>query len=233
MIKTPADRTHPNAARLRPLQAIPGTALWPGLRIGLLGGSFNPAHGGHRHISLEALKRLRLDYVWWLVSPRNPLKPAAGMAPLGERLATARKIANHPRIRVSALEAALGTRYTSETISRLRALLPRTRLVWLTGADNMIQLPRWHNWRQIIEALPIAVFDRPSYSLRVASGTAALRYRHQRLPERRAGRLAGQSAPKWVFLHGSLCRISATEIRQSHARNTVEAAPEPIVKASF
>ena len=130
------------------------------LRVGLLGGSFNPAHDGHRAISLAALRALNLDQVWWLVSPQNPLKPVKGMAGFAERMAGARAVARHPRIRVTDLEARLGTRYTVDTVRRLRARAERHRYVWLMGADNLLQLPRWQGWVEIVRRIPIAVLDR-------------------------------------------------------------------------
>jgi nicotinate-nucleotide adenylyltransferase len=182
-------------------------------RVGLLGGSFNPAHAGHRHISVSALRRLALDEVWWLVSPQNPLKPVKGMAPLAKRLAGGRKAARHPRIRVTAIEAALGTRYTADTLDALVGRFPYTRFVWLMGADNLVQLPRWHRWRSIFETVPIAVFDRSPYSFRALAGKAARRFAHRRLPERQASVLAESQPPAWVFLHTRLHPASATVIR--------------------
>ena len=184
-----------------------------GQRIGLLGGSFNPAHGGHRHVSLEALRRLRLDAVWWLVSPQNPLKPQAGMAPLAERLAGARALARHPRLLVTDLEALLGTRYTADTVRLLTRRLPGRRFVWLMGADNLIQIDRWESWTEIFHALPVAVLARPSYSLGASSAKAAQRFRRYRLPERRAARLPAEVPPAWAFLHIRLSALSATQIR--------------------
>ncbi len=144
-----------------------------GRRIGLLGGSFNPAHGGHLHISRLALSRLDLDEVWWLVSPQNPLKPAAGMAPFAERLAQAADIAAADRrIKVSDIEARLGTRYTADTLKALTRRFPRARFVWLMGGDNLAQLPYWKRWQDIVGTVPIAVFDRPGSSLRALAGSA-------------------------------------------------------------
>lgn len=183
------------------------------LRVGLLGGSFNPAHGGHRHISLAALRRLRLDQVWWLVSPQNPLKAAAGMAPQARRIARAAAVARHPRIRVTGVEARLGTRYTADTLTALRRLYPGIRFVWLMGADNLCQIPRWSRWREIFHATPIAIFARHPYSLTALAGRAARRYAHRRLPERQAGALAEMQPPAWVFLHTRLHPASATAIR--------------------
>ena len=144
-------------------------------RIGLLGGSFNPAHRGHLHLSLTALQRLDLDEVWWLVSPQNPLKPVAGMAPFPVRLDQARQIAaGHKRIRVTDLENRLGrSRYTVDTLKALRRRFPRLRFVWLMGGDNLVQIRRWERWAEIFRTVPIAVFDRPSYSAKALAGLAA------------------------------------------------------------
>ncbi len=185
----------------------------PRRRIGLLGGSFNPAHGGHRHISLEALKRLRLDEVWWLVSPQNPLKPVAGMAPLSERIEQAARIANHSRIRVADVETDMGTVYTADTLARLVNRHRNARFVWLMGADNLLQISRWRRWTEIFDTMPIAVFDRPSYSFRALSGRAARRFAKARLKEAQAGRLVEKRAPAWIFLHTPLNALSATAIR--------------------
>jgi len=127
------------------------------MRVGLLGGSFNPAHEGHRHVAELARRRLRLDQVWLLVSPGNPLKPVAGMAPLAERLASARRLADGRRIVATAIEADLGTRYTADTLAALRQRFPRVHFVWLMGADNLVQLPRWRHWLRIAAAMPFAV----------------------------------------------------------------------------
>ncbi|HYD11361.1 MAG TPA: nicotinate-nucleotide adenylyltransferase [Allosphingosinicella sp.] len=132
-------------------------------RIGLLGGSFNPAHGAHRRISLAARAALGLDEIWWLVSPGNPLKPARGMAPLAARFASALAVARHAPIRVTAIERELGTVYTAETLEKLVARYPQHRFVWLMGADNLGQFHRWRDWRQIARTMPIAVATRPGY----------------------------------------------------------------------
>lgn len=191
-------------------------------RVGLLGGSFNPAHGGHLHISREALKRLALDEVWWLVSPQNPLKPRAGMAPLAERLETARAVARDRRIKVTDIERRLGTVYTADTLAALTRRFPRLRFVWLMGADNLLQISRWERWENIFRLVPIAVFARPSYSLRSLSGPAARRYARWRLRLRDARRLAETDPPAWVFLPVRLDPRSATDIR---SRRGVPADP--------
>lgn len=182
-------------------------------RIGLLGGSFNPAHEGHLHISRVALKRLGLDELWWLVSPQNPLKPTRGMAPLAERLEGARRLAAHPRIRVTDIEREFGTRYTADTIRTLRRRFPRARFVWIMGADNLIQIARWENWPAIFSTVPVAILDRPTYSLRALASEAARRFAGFRLPADQAGRLADMEPPAWMFLHIRLSGASATRIR--------------------
>lgn len=191
----------------------------PRRRIGLLGGSFNPAHAGHRHISLIALRRLALDEVWWLVSPQNPLKPAKGMASLAQRMASARIAANHPRIRVTDIERRLSTRYTVDTVRALKRRHPGFAFVWLIGADNLIQMPAWKSWQALFGAVAVAVFARPSYSLRALAGQAACRFARSRLPERQARRLAEQGPPAWVFLRIRLHSASATEIRAAARRS--------------
>ena len=147
-----------------------------GRRVGLLGGSFNPAHEGHLYISRLALKALRLDEVWWLVSPQNPLKPQAGMAPFAERLAGARALARDRRIKVSAIEQDLATRYTVDTLDKLAQRYRDLRFVWLIGADNLEQLPKWKGWSRIFHMVPIAVFARDTYDSRALTGQAALRH---------------------------------------------------------
>ena len=192
-------------------------SLTDGLRIGLLGGSFNPAHDGHRQISVEALRRLQLDQVWWLVSPQNPLKSEAEMAPLALRMESARAVAKHPLIRPTDIETRLGTRFTADTLVALTRRFPRSRFVWLMGADNLVQIPSWDRWTQIFNTVPVAIFDRPSYTLRALAGTAARRYRRNRLREREAPRLAGMSPPAWIFLHIRLNPASATQLRARRA----------------
>jgi nicotinate-nucleotide adenylyltransferase len=182
--------------------------------VGLLGGSFNPAHAGHRHVSELALKYLQLDEVWWLVSPQNPLKPAADMAPLASRLASAQRHANHPRMRATAVEAELGTQYTADTLRALLRRFPRTQFVWLMGADNLRQIPRWEAWTSIFHLLPIAVFARPAYDLRALAGKAAIRFKRSRRCLQHAGRLASRTPPVWVFFHSRLHPASGTSIRR-------------------
>ena len=185
--------------------------------IGLLGGSFNPAHDGHRYISLEAIKRLALDEVWWLVSPQNPLKPKAGMAPFAERFATAERVARHPRIRVSDLEQRLQTTYTAETLRRL-TLMPGQRFIWLIGADNLLQLSEWQHWQRIFRLAPIAVFDRSPYSKSAVASKAGHRFAHARIDESAAHTLKDNVTPAWTYLHLPPHPASSTAIRAQDAR---------------
>ncbi len=169
-----------------------------GRRIGLLGGSFNPPHGGHRHISLLALRRLGLDEIWWLVSPQNPLKGTAETRPLDERMARARAVARHPRIRISDIETRLGTRFTADTLAALCRRWPQHRFVWLMGADNLKQIPRWQRWTRIFAAMPLCVLDRGRDAHTALRGPAAQRFRAARRPADRA--LAARPAPAWAYL---------------------------------
>jgi len=188
------------------------------MRVGLLGGSFNPAHAGHRHIAVLALDRLGLDAVWLLVSPQNPLKARAGMAPLDLRLDGAQRMARHPRIVATAIEGELGTRYTADTLDALRRRFPRTRFVWLMGADNLAQISRWQDWASIFRRTPVAVFARPPYSLQALGSKAAQRFRAARTSAPGAGRLGRKAPPCWAFLPIPLHPASATAIRRRKAR---------------
>ena len=189
------------------------TLATAGGRIGLLGGSFNPAHSAHLHISLIALRRLQLDAVWWLVSPQNPLKPVEGMATLARRLARAREIAQHPKIEVSAIEAALGTRYSVDTVAALQSRFPSARFVWIMGGDSLASFHRWRRWEQLFRMLPIAVVARPGFTIAALSSPAAIRFRPDR--DQHDMRLADLAAPAWVFLQERLDATSATAIRRS------------------
>ena len=192
--------------------ARPGWPL-PAPTVGLLGGSFNPAHDGHRHISVRALAALGLHQIWWLVSPQNPLKPRAGMATLAERTAHARRVADHPRIKVTDLEATLGSTFTADTLRLLTRRFPRTRFVWLMGADNLVQVSQWERWPQIFHSVPVAVFDRGSYSQRVTGAMSVRRFARHRRTEHACQGLAGQRPPAWVLLHTRRHPASATALR--------------------
>jgi nicotinate-nucleotide adenylyltransferase len=167
-----------------------------------------------------ALRRLRLDRVWWLVSPQNPLKPSGETAPVAERLAAARRLARHPGVLATPLETALGTLYTADTLGALVRRFPRVRFVWLMGADNLSQIPAWKNWQDLFAMLPVAVFDRSSYHHRALAGEAARRFARCRLPEARAGGLACQEPPAWVFIHQGLQPQSSTRIRAARKGRT-------------
>ena len=186
-------------------------------RIGLLGGSFNPAHSGHLHISRLALGRLALDEVWWLVSPQNPLKTGSSMAPRNERLKLAQEFADSPEIKVTNIEHELGTCYTADTIDALKHRFPDVGFVWLMGADNLAEVHQWHNWSSIFHSVPVAVFARPTYSFKAAKSKAARRFARYRLDSRLASTLAEARPPAWVSMRTPLDPSSATEIR-AHMR---------------
>jgi nicotinate-nucleotide adenylyltransferase len=183
--------------------------------IGLLGGSFNPAHGGHRRISLFARSALGLDAVWWLVSPGNPLKPAKGMAPLAARLASARKQARRAAIVPTAIERELGTRFTVDTLRKLQRRYPKCRFVWLMGSDNLAQFHRWRDWRSIARAMPIAVIARPGYDGRAAASPAAAWLGRYRRSAASLNHRAGWSAPALLHLRFDPDPRSATAIRRA------------------
>jgi nicotinate-nucleotide adenylyltransferase len=199
------------AASISVAQALP--PYGDGMRIGLLGGSFNPPHFAHRTVSQFALKRLRLDRIWWLVTPGNPLKDQRAQGNLEARLKAARAMAADPRIQVSCLESVIGTRYTDDTINFLRRRAPQLRFVWIMGADNLAQFHCWQNWRRIASLVPIAVIDRPPQSFRALAAPAAQALARYRLPDSEASRLADQKPPAWVFLTGMKLKMSSTGLR--------------------
>jgi nicotinate-nucleotide adenylyltransferase len=185
----------------------------PGLKVGLLGGSFNPPHRAHVAISLFAMTRLRLDRVWWLVTPGNPLKDTHLLPPLAERMAAARRIAKHPRIDVTDIEAAIGTRFTSDIIAWLVRRFPSVRFVWIMGADNLAGFHRWRDWRGIAARVPIAVIDRYGASFAATAAAAAQALASARIPESAAKSLPNRRPPAWVYLHGVKSPLSSTAIR--------------------
>ncbi len=188
------------------------------ITTGLLGGSFNPAHGGHRAISLNAIEALDLDELWWLVSPGNPLKPAKGMAPLPARLASAQRMARRSPIRVTAIEAELGTRYTVDTLKKLVRRYPSRRFIWIMGADNLAQLPRWRDWRGIARLMPIAVIARPGYNGRTHAAQAMGWLRRFVRPADQKRHWTDWRPPALVFLRFSPDVRSATALRQADPR---------------
>jgi nicotinate-nucleotide adenylyltransferase len=183
------------------------------MRIGIFGGTFNPPHGGHRLVSLTAIRRLKLDAVWWVVTPGNPLKENAGLPSLDVRMRAAQQIANHPKIVISSFEAEIGTRYTYDTIAYLKAHCSGVHFVWLMGADNLASFHRWQNWKGIARLMPLAVIDRPHSTLRAVSSRAAHYLAKRRVPEHRAPSLPTCRTPAFIFLHGPRSDLSSTELR--------------------
>ena len=188
------------------------------MRIGLFGGTFDPPHQAHLGASLLALKRLRLDRVWWLVTPGNPLKNTSDLAPLPKRIAAARALRHHPRIDVTGLEAVIKTRYTYDTISWLLTRCPGVRFVWIMGADNLRSFHRWQKWRKILELVPIVVIDRLGPSLYAAASPAGNVLARVRIPEYAAASLPDRKAPAWAFLHGLKSPLSSTALRALRTR---------------
>ncbi|MGR3364983.1 MAG: nicotinate-nucleotide adenylyltransferase [Maritimibacter harenae] len=184
----------------------------PGRRVGLLGGSFDPAHEGHAHITREALKRFDLDEVWWLVSPGNPLKEN-GPRPMEARLARARAVMQHPRVTITDIEARLGTRYTAETLGALFHLYPQVHFLWLMGADNLAQFHRWENWDWIMEAVPVGVIARPGERAAARASPAAQVYRNRRVPGHQARRIMQLDPPAWTLINVPMRAHSSSEIR--------------------
>ena len=178
--------------------------------IGLLGGSFDPAHEGHAHITREAIKRMGLDFVWWLVSPGNPLK-ARQPAPMAARLRQARAVIPDPRVVVTDLELRLGTRATADTLVRLRAIYPGVHFVWLMGADNLVQFHKWARWRDILRAVPVGVLARPGSGVAARMSVAARAFRVHQVA--RGEGLGARPAPAWVFLNMPLNAASSSAIR--------------------
>jgi nicotinate-nucleotide adenylyltransferase len=181
-------------------------------RIGLLGGSFHPAHKGHQLISLIALKRLKLDAVWWLITPGNPLKDTKHLAPLKQRMKQARHIASHPRIRISDFEATLNTRYTVDTLRIVRARCPATRFIWLMGADNLMTFHHWKQWHTIAHLMPIAVIDRPRFTLKSMHSRAAIALKKHRVSSS-ALFSNNRALPRWTFIHAQRSTLSSTALR--------------------
>jgi nicotinate-nucleotide adenylyltransferase len=189
-----------------------------GQRIGLLGGTFNPPHDGHLAISLYALKRLRLDRVWWLVTPGNPLKHNDGLPSLAERLAAARALAHDPRLAVTGFEAEIGARFTADTVAFLKRRAPGVHFVWIMGADNLRQFHLWRRWRRLAEKAPIAVIGRPGSTLTAPSSRAAGYLGKFRIAESKAAGFAARQPPAFIFLHGPQSMLSSSAIRRDNRR---------------
>jgi nicotinate-nucleotide adenylyltransferase len=191
-----------------------------GQRIGIMGGSFNPSHEGHRIVAETALKRLGLDQLWWLVTPGNPLKVNDELPSLSQRMSAARLFARGPRMKITSFEATLGTPYTAATLAFLKRRHPGVRFVWVMGADNLATFHRWQHWRSIAAAMPIAVIDRPGWRLKALASPAAAALAITRIPEQHSARLATCQAPAWTFLTSRLSQLSSTALRQKPPART-------------
>ena len=185
-----------------------------GMRVGLLGGSFDPPHAGHVHITRQALRRFGLDRVWWLVSPGNPLK-ARAPAPMERRLAACREIMQHPKVEVTGIEARLGTQFTADTIEALLDVYTGVNFVWLMGADNLAEFHKWDRWESIVQNVPIGVTSRPGEHLTAGTSVMAQKYARARVPANAAKILPFQNPPAWCLLDGPVVNISSTKIRES------------------
>ena len=207
----------PRAFGPRPGGLRDGLDLQPGMKVGIFGGSFNPAHDGHAHVAETALRRLDLDRVVWLVSPQNPLKDARDSAPLAERMASAEKAArlaaSGPAMIVSDYETRIGTQWTVDTLRALTARHPGVRFVWVMGSDNLATFHRWRGWTDIMRMMPVAVIARPGSELDSRTAPAAARFAHARLPSERARLLPHLQAPAWSLLNAPLNHRSSTAIR--------------------
>ncbi len=184
----------------------------PGQVVGLLGGSFDPPHKGHVHITREAMKAFGLDRVWWLVSPGNPLKER-GPAPLAQRVAAARAMMRHPRVEVTDIEALTGTRATADTLAALRRLYPEVKFVWLMGADNLAQFHKWKDWRRIMDSVPVGVVARPGDRISARMSPAARLYAKYRIDGQARHLLGRVQAPAWCFVNVPMVDVSSTDIR--------------------
>jgi nicotinate-nucleotide adenylyltransferase len=184
------------------------------MRVGLYGGSFNPAHEGHAHVAETAKRRLGLDQVIWLVSPQNPLKGRHETADLAERMAGARALAKDPGMIVTDVETRLGSAYTIDTVRALKARFPGVKFVWIMGADSLASFHRWRGWTQIMREVPVAIVSRPWISLKSRFSPAAQRFARYRLPSTAALRLADTRPPAWIFLFGRFNFQSSTALRE-------------------
>lgn len=187
-----------------------------GLRIGLLGGSFNPAHAGHLHISVEAMARLGLDEVWWLVSPHNPLKSANDLADYETRVACAKTLtASLPFIYISTIEAEKHWRYSIDSVRGLKHLYPKIEFVWLMGADNLVHFHCWRAWQILASTLPIAIFDRAPFTFSPLASRFCIRFAKRRIKEHLSLTLPAKQSPAWCFIHMPRHPLSATFLRKS------------------
>ena len=184
-------------------------------KIGLLGGSFNPAHNGHLEISLAALDILELDEIWWLVSPRNPLKSTTTNKNFIDRYSSAQNQANDPRIKVSDIENKFGTIYTVDTLEKIKINMKNDHFIWLMGADNLVQFHEWKDWKKIANTVPFAIFNRPSYSREPIESVAAKALKSAQVPIEQANTLYSLTPPAWIFCEVTYNPLSSTEIRNN------------------
>lgn len=192
-------------------------ATRPGMIVGLFGGSFNPPHAGHALVSEIALRRLKLDRLWWMVTPGNPLKSHGDLAPLSERIALCEKLLHDPAVQVTAFEKTIGTSYTAKTLAFVKARNPGVHFIWIMGADNLKGFHHWKDWRRIAETFPIAVIDRPGATLSYLSSKMARTYDYARVDESDAGVLWKRPAPAWTFIHGPRSTLSSTALRAARS----------------
>lgn len=190
-----------------------------GMAVGLFGGSFNPPHAGHALVAETAMRRLRLDQLWWMVTPGNPLKDHSNLAPLEERLALSEVAAEDPRMKVTAFEAAHRVRYTADTVALVQARNPGVNFVWIMGADSLRDFHKWERWQEIMRTIPIAVFDRPGATLSFLSSKVAKTFDHARIDEEDAPLLARSNPPAWTFIHGPRSPLSSTMLRRQAAKD--------------
>lgn len=197
----------------------------PGMTVGLFGGSFNPPHPGHVLVADIAMRRLRLDQLWWMVTPGNPLKSHRDLAPLSERIALSEAITENPRIKVTAFEQSLGQSYTARTLEKIRARNPAIHFVWVMGADNLKSFDRWQRWQDIARSVPIAIIDRPGATLAYLSSKMAKTFDYARLDEEDAALLPRKTAPAWTFLHGPRSPLSSTALRAGKPAGASKSSP--------
>ena len=217
-VKDQTDKTAlPQAFQDVPQDYLQMPAARKGAKIGLFGGSFNPPHAGHVLVAELALERLGLDQVWWMVTPGNPLKDVSELAPLSKRIALSEALMRDKRIHVTAFEAVYQVRYTADTLALVRKHNPDMHLVWIMGADNLMNFHHWQEWDEIARTYPIAVINRPGSNMAAEDSVMAQQFGAARLPETEADRLAVTPAPAWVFIHGPQSDLSSTQLRQQTA----------------
>ncbi len=217
-VKDPADKTAlPQAFQDVAQDYLRMPVAAAGAKIGLFGGSFNPPHAGHVLVAELALERLGLDQLWWMVTPGNPLKDVSELEPLSRRIALSEDLISDKRIHVTAFEASYQVRYTADTLALVRQHNPDKHLVWVMGADNLMNFHHWQEWDEIARTYPIAVINRPGSNMAAEDSVMAQQFSAARLPEADAAKLATQQAPAWVFIHGPQSELSSTQLREQQA----------------